>query len=170
MNVIVRRGCPTIRSTRSPRRRGSGLTVRWAAESNMGSERNRSRHQRDEHRGANIVRAWSIAAVCNIASQLRSPRAAVLRNVTVAPSVAAPSLGAQLRSSAHQKVTCISTQTSLPCSRIAVESQASSSRPSASVQSGSLPNNRLVPTANRLAPVGSHRACAAPAAQPQRWA
>jgi hypothetical protein len=116
---------------------------RWAAEGNMSSERNRNRHQRHENRGANIAPALSIAAVYDVASQLRSTRAAFRRRIAVVPPVVVPSLGAQLRSSPHQKVACIKAQRALPCSRIAVLSQASWSRPSASVQSGSLPNKRV---------------------------
>jgi hypothetical protein len=160
------------RRTRLRRRRAQShapQSKRWAAERNMSSERNLCQYQRHERRGANRVLASEVGAVCSIPSQLRSHHAAILRNITVVSSVVVPSLGAQLRSSPHQRAACISTQTSLPCSRIAVQSHTSSSRPSAPGQSGPLPNKRFVPTANRLAPVGP-RAVGAAAAQPQRWA
>jgi hypothetical protein len=73
--------------------------------------------------------------------------------------------GAQLRSSLHRKVACIRAGSSNACRRIAVQSHCWSRRPSVPVQSGPSPNKRLVPTANRRAPVGP-RARGAAAAQP----
>jgi hypothetical protein len=133
----------------------------------MSSERNGSCEQHQERSGANSMPASNVAVVNDIASQLRSDCSVILRIITVAPTVVVPSLGAQPRSPVHQKVARISNESSLPCARIVVQSQASSSRPSAPGESVPLPNKRFVPTANRLAPVGP-RAVGAAAAQPQR--
>jgi hypothetical protein len=139
---------------------------RWAAESNMSSEQNRSRYQQHRLNGAKAVAPSSIGAVCSIASQLRSSRGNQRRRIAVAPSVVVPSLGAQLRSASQSAL--IGLRIIVPCSHIAAQSQTSSSRPSAPGESVPLPNKRFVLTANRLAPVGP-RAVGAAAAQPQRW-
>jgi hypothetical protein len=138
---------------------------RWAAESNMSSERNPSRYQQHNREGANDAAASSIGAVCSSASQFRPAALATRHMSRVAPSVVVPSLGAQLRSSPQGA--CISSRRSVPCSHIASRSPASSTRRSVSVQGCPLPNKRFELTAQRLAPLGS-RSAAAPAAQPER--
>jgi hypothetical protein len=152
--------------TRLRRRRAkthAPQSERWAAESNMSWEQNRSRYQQHGLNGAKAVAPSSIGAVCSIASQLRSSRGNQRRRIAVAPSVVVPSLGAQLRSASQSAL--IGLRIIVPCSHIAAQSQTSSSRPSAPGESGPLPNKRFVPTANRLAPVGP-RAVGAAAAQP----
>ena len=138
---------------------------RWAAESNMSSERNRSRYQRHEREGASGVVASCIGAVCSSASQLRPASLATRRMSRVAPSVVVPWLGAQLRSSAQGAH--INSRHAVPCSRIASLSQPVWSRRGISVRACPLPNKRFVLTAQRLAPFGP-RSAAAPAAQPGR--
>jgi hypothetical protein len=159
---FARFACPTRKSLRLLL---AAYARRWAAESNMSSERNRSRYQQQKHDGANYLAASSIGAVCSSASQLRLAALAIRRMLRVAPSVVVPLLGAQLRLSAQG--TCLKSRSSAPRSRIASRSQTSSSRLSVPVLSCTLPNKRLELTAQRLAPLGP-RSAAAPAAQPQR--
>jgi hypothetical protein len=79
----------------------------------------------------------------------------------------------QLRSSRsfvhHRGGTCVAIRcgSSVHAARIRPGSSHSAAKTSRARRQS---NNALVPTANRLAPVGPHRAYAAPAAQRRRWA
>jgi hypothetical protein len=145
--------------------RGAAQLRRWASQSCMSSESSHRLHQFARHWGAHCTPASAVVAVCRIASQLRSYCAPALRSSAVASSVAAPSLGAQFRSSSRRDDRAASAFTGPRRSVVRSEgSAASRTRP---CRSAGLPNKSLVPTPVTSAPsLSSSRG----AAHLRRWA
>ena len=149
--------------------RGVGL---HRGKNEMSTERNRSLQVRSECHGAASAAIISLFAGCAVASQLRSSLQFPSGTFVVGKLGQSASLRAQLRSSLTEFQSGSFAVVSLLAAqcRSAVRSvSASCASRSIFLRSASLPNNALVPTANRHAPVGS-RSVAAPAAQRGRYA
>ena len=141
-------------------------------ENEMIPERNPLSLHRNLH-GANSVATMSRPAVF-IAASWSGHRSAVASPAASSSKLGqAVSLRAQLRSSSAQSRSCqFRVASSLAASRrVAVRSDSIAASSSFTfLRSTSLPNNALVPTAHRHAPVGSRSQSAAPAAQRGRYA
>ena len=138
----------------------------------MSTERSRGVQVRYQLHGAESAAIVSLRASRAVVSQLRSSTHLTSSSVAVPKLGQATSFRAQLRSSSPE----FQSGRSAVASSLAAEGRGAVRSVSAScasrftfLRSTSLPNNALVPTANRHAPVGS-RSVAAPAAQRGRWA
>ena len=155
------------------RRRANANVGLHTAKSEMSTKGNRCLQARRQHHGAELAAIIRVRASCTVVSQLRSPSQPASLRVAVSKLGQVASFRAQLRSSSSEFRSCrFPVASSLAVQRSGAVRLVSASRASSFtfLRSTSLPNNALVPTANRHAPVGSRSQSAAPAAQRGRSA
>ena len=154
----------------------AGYARRWAVhseENEMSQERNLCLSAHRNRHGAKYVATFSHRAVFTAAQWLRLCSAAASSLATSLQLSRAASFRAQLRSSSaeSQSVSLRVASSFAAHRRVVVRSDSAACASSFTcLRSTSLPNNALVPTANRHGPVGSRSQSAAPAAQRGRWA
>ena len=142
------------------------------AKNEMSTKGNRSLQVRQQHDGAEFPAIISVRASCTVASQLRSSSQPASIRVAVSKLGQVASFRAQLRSSPPEFQNgrlVAASSLAVQCSGAVRLASAEPASTFTFLRSTSLPNNALVPTANRHAPVGSRSQSTAPAAQRGRY-
>ena len=167
-------GCPTSRWFRLAKakrlcsRHSGGVGLRLRDE-RMNAERNRSLKPNTQRWGAELEGAVIACAGRTVASGLRSSSRHSSNSSASSRLDRVALFRAQLRSAWRRRVQLRVASSLAAQPNVAVHSESSAGVASyALLRSISLPNNTLVLTAQRLAPLGP-RSVAAPAAQRGRW-